>query len=470
MIEPVAAARGSRHNVPDLKPWIAKAVSKARLIIIILLLMAGSATAWSAPSQEAETRPGPQTLVPGNPLTFEESVRIAISHSPNFTKSSLEIEIKRMDETDNRYGMLPTFTFRTIYYVNHPSNPTINPQPYSLNFVSDPYNPIVSYFSLQAHKLATQIAILTHLRTISLGLERLGNSYLELDALKNLAAYQKDIINLARENLIYAQNRLSIGTGTQLELKLAQQELQLAQGEQDQIAQSQKRILANLKNFLALKTHREITVDLNNTCQQVLGRFTPETPNLTQAKGRSYELRALEIRKKLQDYNVSLAVARVFPTFLFNTQTPDPLSGTDARGLYVGLGLSVPVWDGFSRIRNVSRQKAILKQVGAEKDTKEDDLEDRWRGVLGEIQERDAARKIAQSREELARLKAQQDEIRYGSGQVTLPVVLESRKQVLEAHKDGVRKKLAYDKAVLHLREISGDLGNTYVDSNSWQN
>ena len=85
------------------------------------------------------------------------------------------------------------------------------------------------------------------------------------------------------------------------------------------------------------------------------------------------------------------------------------------------------------------------------------------------IQGRSVALKNAQTMESLARLKAQQNEIRYQSGEAPLTVVLESRKEVLTAQKETLRRALDYDKAVLKLRENSGDLGYSYVDANSWQ-
>ncbi len=82
-----------------------------------------------------------------------------------------------------------------------------------------------------------------------------------------------------------------------------------------------------------------------------------------------------------------LAIAKSLPTIIFTTQTPDPLSSNSSYGLYVGFGLEIPVWDGFTRIRNVSRQKAILKQIGAKKGEKENLLEDKWFDILEKIQE-----------------------------------------------------------------------------------
>ena len=132
-------------------------------------------------------------------------------------------------------------------------------------------------------------------------------------------------------------------------------------------------------------------------------------------------------------------------------------------------GLEIPVWDGFTRIRNVSRQKALLKQIGAKKGEKEDLLDDKWFDILEKIQEISILLKNAQSLEELARLKSHQQEVRYHSGEVPLSAFLESRIELLKAQRTTLSQVLNYDLNVLKLREFTGDLGNTYVDASAWQ-
>jgi outer membrane protein TolC len=470
MVKPLETAGGPYRFIPVFNLRVANAITKICMSVALLLACACGGMTLATPVQGAETGINVQTPAPKGPLTFDDSVGIAINHSPYFKKSSTEIEIRKMDESDSRFGMIPTLTFSSVYYVNHPTSHNINPKPYSLSFVTNAYNPVVSYLTLQGNKLATQAAILSHLKIISLGLQRLGDNFLELGALKELAAYQKEVVNVSRENLTYAQKRLGIGTGTRLDVKLAQQELQVALGEQEQMAQSRQRILAKLRDFIGLKPGQKIVPNLQNTPRQVLGNFTPATASLSQAKKRSYDLKIMGIQNKLQRYNIKLAIARIFPTITLNTQTPDPLSNTDVTGLYFGVGVQVPVWDGFSRIRNVSRQKAILRQYESNKTLKEDDLADKWRTILGVIQDKKTALKVARAKEEVARLKAHQDEIRYHSGEIRLPVVLASRQDVLEAEKDAVQQRLDYNKAVLKLRQISGDLGHSYVHASTWQN
>ncbi len=421
------------------------------------------------PAPAAEPDPIATNIAPQGPLNFETCARLAIQQSPYLTKTSVEIDIRRMDENDSRYSMIPPVTFRSYYYVDRPNQPGLNPKPYSLNFSTDSYNPFGSYFTLQAQKMATKMAVFGHLKVISDGLERLGKMFLNLATMKRLAGLQTDLVNLSRENLTYAENRLSIGTGTSLEVRIATQELELAKSEQGRLELSQKRTLTSLKTFLGLKPDQQVDLDLRDARRQVTGSFDPAAATLEQAKAKSYELKMLELKKELQGYMITVAKAKIFPSILFTTQTPDPLSVTSARGLYVGLGLEVPVWDGFKRIRDVSRQKAVLKQFSADKDLKEIDLTDKWNTLQEDLRSAAANLKMAQSQEELTRLKERQSEIRYQSGAEPLPTWLAARQAILETQKSAAARALEYDETVLNLRQFSGDLGNSYVDQNSWQ-
>lgn len=442
---------------------------QALLVVAFLTITLGLLLEARRPALAAGPSPTGAQVVPSGPLTFEECVRLAIHQSPYFTKSALEIEVRQINETDSRYAVFPPHvTFQSYYYVDRPYLPGL-PHPYNLIFYMEPYNPFGSYFTLQAQKAATQMAIFLHLQMISQGLERLGKMFLSLAAVKQLTAFQSDLVNLCREDLTYAENRRAIGTGTSLEVRLATQELEVAKSELARLEGDRKRTLTSLKNFIGFKPEQSIDLDLRDARRQVLNNFNPAAATLEQAKARSFELKALAMKIELQGYNVAFAKVKVFPDILFNSQTPNPLSITTARGFYVGLGLQVPVWDGFDRIRNISRQKTILKQCTSEKGEKEIELTDKWNDLQEAISANSAGVNLAKSQEELGRLKERQAEIRYDSGNEPLPTWLEARKAVLDAQKGTASKALEYDQSLLSLRQLSGDLGYSYVDEKSWQ-
>ena len=79
-----------------------------------------------------------------------------------------------MDETDSRYAMVPPLTFTHLLLCESPYAVPAAASLTVISFSTDPYNPLGAYFTLQAQKLVTQVAVLTHLQSISKGLEQPG--------------------------------------------------------------------------------------------------------------------------------------------------------------------------------------------------------------------------------------------------------------------------------------------------------
>jgi len=306
------------------------------------------------------------------------------------------------------------------------------------------------------------------MQVISEGIQKLGKMFLEMEALKQAAARQDEIIDLARQNLAFFQNRLHLGTVTSLEIKVAEQELAVAQAEKEHIAFSQNRLRENIQALMGLKAGQPLDLDCKEARRQVMGTFDAGKATLEQAQAYSYELKIVALKKQLQNFNIMLAKARLLPSFFFGVQSPDPLS-SPSRGLFFAVGVEVPVWDGFKRLRNVSRQKTILRQFEADTDEKGIDLTGKWHDAQENVRAADVSRKSAQTQEELARLKERQSEIRYHSGGEPLAVYLDGRKGLVEAQKNAFLKTLDYDLAVVKLRQLSGDLDASYVDASSWQ-
>jgi outer membrane protein TolC len=473
-------SRAYPRNAPPHPTCRKEPTGKKVSLVAMLLLLVLAALSWGlerpAGAEEKAAPPrGTPKVAPvgetriGGLTNFDGCIHIALQQSPQVTKSSMEIQLKRLDEADSRWGMFPSVTLHTYYYLNRPQFVGWGtPRSYGVNFWFEPYNPLVSYFSLQAKKKITQIAIFNHLQVISDGIMRLARMFMELDLLKRSAALQDEIVNLSRQNLAYWENHLKLGTGTPLEVKIATQELEVAKIERERTATSQARGLENLRSFLGLKAGQEITPDLREVRRQVLGQFDPAAVTLAQVRDRSYDLKIMKLALDLQSYNIGIAKYNTLPNLFFGVQTPDPLSAA-ATGYYVSVGVDVPVWDGFKRIRNISRQKVVLKQMSTDKDQKEIDVKSRWDNTQEHLHNTAVALKMAQSQEELAQLKERQASIRYHAGEEGLPAFLTGRKAYLEAQRNTWSKSLDYDQAVLNLRQLSGDLMYTYVNASSFQ-
>jgi hypothetical protein len=103
MVDPAGTGRDPRQILSGYTSWIAAIQT---CLIIAMLVMAGGVMGWDRPAQAADPAPAAPAVNPGSPLTFEEAVKIALTQSPVFTKSSLDIEIQQALQFKFCYGTL----------------------------------------------------------------------------------------------------------------------------------------------------------------------------------------------------------------------------------------------------------------------------------------------------------------------------------------------------------------------------
>lgn len=404
------------------------------------------------------------------PADFDACVRVALRQSPFFTKSALEIEIRRLDEKDSRADYFPSFKATTRYYISQPKDPNVtDPLNYSFAISTGDYNPLLAHLSLKAKRVVTQIATLAHLKVISAGLERLGKAFLELQALENLVKLRQQATELARENLRYARERQKLGEITPIEVQIAAQEAEVAAAEQEALVSSRERIREALKSFLGLKPGQPLRLDVSQARRQVLGDFKPKAASVEDAQSRSFDVRIKHLARELQSWNVTLAKMKFVPSVNLALQSPDPLSLTDTRGTFFSVGLSFPIFDGFKRVRNINRQQTVLTQFDSEETVKSDEVSQKWREAEEKVNIAATALRVAQTQAELARLKESQGETLYRAAEKDFAVLMAARQTRVKAQMDAAKKTLDYDLAVLELRHLAGDLVYHYVHESQFQ-
>jgi outer membrane protein TolC len=400
-------------------------------------------------------------------LDFQSCVRVALQQSPYLTVSSLEIDLKRLDVSDAKFAYIPTFSLRTMYYVNLPTETagqTFNP--YVVQFINDTYNPIEVYFNVVVRKMLTRMAVLAHLQVISEYLERLALGFLQLESAERMIANNEEAMDVARQTAAYARNRLQTGAASPSDIEIADQQLQVLNMERESLAASKTTIIEGIETILGYKPKDgPLEINFQNARYQVLGDFDPAAANLEQARSNSAALKIQKLKEELQEKNITLAYTRFIPHLVWGVQTVDPLSGRSLNGLYFSVGLEMPIWDGMKRYHDIARQKSILQQDIAENETKEADLATKWREAKQKCHSTAAELLLAESKEKLAGIKEKKAEIAYQKGTQLLSAFLEERKMHLDAQKAVIEKKLDYDKAVLRLDALSGDFFNHFVSA-----
>jgi outer membrane protein TolC len=438
----------------------------AILCLLAFMLTGGASTAFGAEARPQATPPE----IPAGPADFDSTVRLALKQSPFFTKSALEIEIRRLGEKDSKSDFFPSLSGTARYYPVQPQNPTVgSTESYSYGVTTGSYNPLFAYLSLKANRIITQIASLAHMKVVSAGLERLGKAFLQLNAADTLAKLRAQATELARENLRYVKERQKLGQVIPLEVQIASQEAEVAAAEQDVLISTRSRTQAAIKEFLGLKPDQPLQLQTDQARRQVLGDFDPKQANLQDAESRNFDVRIKKLSQELQSWNVSLAKMKFVPSFNMALQSQDPLSYNGVHGAFFSLGLTIPIFDGFKKVRNIDRQKKILGQFASEETVKSDELSQKWRESGEMIHTAATALRVSQTQADLARLKETQAETLYRTAEKEFSVLMLARQNRVKAQMDVVKRALDYDMAVLELRQLSGDLVYHYANESQFQ-
>lgn len=400
-------------------------------------------------------------------MTYRKAVGTLLQNSSAVRNSSLELKLRRLDETDSRLSFIPGVTFRTRYYPQQPSDSTADP--YSIEFGVDAYNPVETYFNLQARKVITQIAILAHLQVISDSMLRLGLGYLDLGMMDRMQQYLRDWISLAEQSVAFYSTRMATGGATPVELKMAEQELEMGKAEQERFLIARSTTLDGMKTLMGLGTDQVLDLDLRSVREQVINGFDPANATLEKARAQSIDLRIQHLKVELQKKHVTISYARYVPNLLLGLSTTDPLGTQADKGLYFSFGFELPIWDGLKRAHNVTRQKTVLQQYHYEEEAKETDLETKWKAAQEKLRESAVQLKLARSQAELAALRVRQIEIAYLSGREPMPVLLAEQRKHIDVTKNVYLKEVELDKATLSLRALMGDLITSYMDANAYE-
>jgi outer membrane protein TolC len=404
-------------------------------------------------------------------MDFRKCIEYGLENSPHLKKSGLEIDIRRLDESDSSWSFVPFIYLRSSYALNrYRSRRNEDLRDWSISFTTGSYDPLKTYFTLKAQEQLTKIAILVHLQTIKEGIYKMAEGFINLEYLEEAASFRKKIEKLAREDFNFVEKRHTMGSASLLEVQIAAQRLAVIQNQGEKLEITKASILDEFRGFLGVKEGETINIDSADASRQVLAEFDPETASLEQAKNSSILVSIHKIREKLQDWRITLAYTEYLPKVSFTVKTPDvaqsELEGTD---FYASVNAQVPVWEGFKRGRNITRQEKVLKQFQSETEIKEGDLSSDWRGAQRMLRNAKISLKLAKSSEELAGLRVQGVEIGYQSNQKNYSELLESRMEHIKAQAETMEKTRDLDLAVLRIRHLSGDLFDSHVKVEPWE-
>jgi len=412
-----------------------------------------------APANKADTQ------APSPPLDLDRAVRLALEKSPYFVQSALEIDVRHLDESDSRYAFVPTFAMQTRYYMNPPFAPGTGFTGAVLEFRTGVYNPAEAYFSLKVRKLLTQLAVLAHMEAIDAGIYQLAQTFIKLNAVDQVKENLNQIADLTRQKAALIRERLTLGTASSTELKIAEQEEAMIRAELARLDASKTAMIDTLTVYLGLAPEEPLEVADQDGGRQALNGFVAETATEDRFLSHAFPLRMQDVREKLQDWQIILAYARFAPTLTFGLRNPIV---EEDRDYYIEMVLTLPIWEGNKRRHDVSRQKLRKQQLTTETRLKKNDMKLTWRTAESRLKDAQLALDLARRAEELAELKIAEAKVLYAS-QGDLSPLLDARVALLRARQKRYNLSQERDLAVLEIRHLTGALFDQYVQVSDWQ-
>lgn len=401
-----------------------------------------------------------------SPGTFDAYVRFALANSPHFMRSSIEVDIHRIDEKDALYSFIPSLILSTRYYINT-SFDEDSGKGFDIIFSTGPYDPLRSYFSLKARKLLTRMAVLNHLEVISRGIRDIGQKFIILQSLSELADLQEKILGLLENKQKYVNALEKINASAKLEAELMKQQIQMAELELGRARLTKKKTLRELKSFVGVDDDQALQISVIEAPSQVLGAVKPGAGGFSLFLTQSHQVKMLDLRKKLQEMNLLMAYAKFVPTLRLGLRNPDTLGIYKSQELYVSVGVDIPIFKGGQRLRNIGRQKLRLKQFEIEAGLKRNALKAQWLTVTEEIDDTDASYKTAALNERLTLLKENLARVRYYSGDLKFSDLVDSQINQIKARMEKLAEYRDFNLARLNKIYLSGDLLQRFVNNSN---
>jgi outer membrane protein TolC len=436
-----------------------------------------------------------------SPADFQECVRVTLAQSPLLTKSSIEIESKRLDVGDAYSQFIPTMVMSTTFYLRLPeykntgissaltaSNATdafnalyagdaVNRdrKKYDLNFSTGTWNPVLTAFEVSAKKELVNIAVLSHLKVIDGGLKQLGTVYLQLGMIDSMLKVIKEKEELAVKNLEYSKTKVGLGQGAQLDIRIAESKISVVKAEAEKLRTNKAVLTDQMKFLMGIPFVQKVDFVLGNASQQVLEDFNPANVTDEKLRKHSFPLRIHEYEKALQRKNIALSYIHFLPTFSFGFTSVSTLNNSTYKNegsfpfLYPNVTLNMP-FDWWTKGRDVSRQYKKQAQLNVEGRNTEFKTMNDFQQALAKLRAANSEVKYAETEADLQKLMTQQAQFKFESGQVEYDAIVSAMSDYLDKKKDLVMKQSDRDAAMLEVRSQAGDFQDRYINATVMEN
>ena len=416
----------------------------------------------------------PNLYDPKKVFSFEDCVFLTIQQSPALVNSAVDIEIKRLAQTDAVWKYLPEphmqFTVSnnlTRYNMDNKDTPSDYGQTrFRVGFYAAFPNPMATYFEHQVQTAMVNLAISTHRKAVGKAISKIGEAYLQLQAQQKIVEAQKELLPLGKELVDYWQKVESVDGRQGVSLNLAIQhqrelELRLEQTRMKEIMQRTK-----LKILAGVEPQQRLEVD-TKSADSVLAGFDGHKLTWEDRWPATEDELLLRGQVKLGDYNIMVAWAQYVPTMsiALNNNPPagqyQPTSGTEDTFLH--LTFDFPLIDWGRRYRGVQTARMNKAQAFHELARKRTDYSNQWLQSEQRVALAETELKLAKTRLDTASMQFKEAQISFHEGIVQLPDMANKQEDMVQARIAYINADLDYKLAQLEWMSLSNSLAQRFL-------
>ncbi len=401
---------------------------------------------------KAASPEGPDSIAPEQINDFKTCAVVSLQNIPELQRSKMEIDIRRLDEDDSRWSYFPTLQLSSKYFFSQDQT--------TISFQAANFRPWEPYFTLEARILITQIVMLKHVQATAQSLKKLADTFLQLIAFSEIDTHYKQITELSQQRLRYVENRQDSGMITPLELEVEKRTIALAAAEHQGNWEKRQTLLNGLCTAMGLPDPKIFKLDEALVLKQIIGsEGLPALQDLSPPEN-SINQQIMIKKQILQEKQILLAYSKYMPDFSFGVRSPDVLNVSidSDKDYFFYIGMDLTLWDGNKRSRDITRQEMLLRQMQFEKKELDNNDSGEWLQAVQQFSYARSEYALLQSVENLNGTQLKKKQSEYDSGIIRLPDLLS---QQIAMHRDKInfiQKELAYNRAGLQLRYLSGQL------------
>ena len=416
----------------------------------------------------------PNLYDPKKVFSFEDCVFLTIQQSPALVNSAVNIEIKRLAQTDAVWKYLPEprmqFTVSnniTRYNMDNSNTPSDYGQTrMRVGFYAYFPNPMATYFEHQVQTAMVNLAISTHRKAVGKAISKIGEAYLELQAQQKIVEAQKELLPLGKELVDYWKKVEAVDGRQGVSLNLAMQhqrelELKLEQTRMKEIIQR-----TQLKILAGVEPQQRLEVDTKSS-DSVLAGFDGHKLTWDERWPATEDELLLRGQVKLSDYNIMVAWAQYMPTMSIAVNNSPPAGqyqpNNGREDTFLHLTFDFPLIDWGRRYRGVQTARMTKAQAFHELARKRTDYSNKWLQCEQRVALAETERKLAKTRLDTASMQFKESQISFHEGIVQLPDMATKQEDMVQARIAYINADLDYKLAMLEWMDLSNSLSQRFL-------